>query len=532
MLLDGLVGYEIFVESFYDSNNDGIGDLKGITLKLDYLNDLGVNVLWLTPFMSSPQVDNGYDVSDYYQVDPRYGNNNDLIELINEAHKRDIKIMIDFVMNHTSSEHEWFKKSCLGIKPYDEYYIWRNKKNNWMGFCGDVWTYNEDRKQYYFHTFNKLQPDLNYHNPLVIEEMLKIAKFYLEMGVDGFRLDAVSHLEKEATFSNSRLCSKGIFDSNKYSNRKEVFEYLKPFKSLCEEYGAFIIGEVGGNASNKLMLKFTNRQDGVMDAAFVFNQCWMNDLYVVEDASEIGGIMFTAKRFIREYTYIFDKINAHSEMVNYWLNHDHPRLRSQYGDENDLHSLSALAALQYLLPGMPFIYYGEEIGMSNILYLDSNDFKDAYAVDYLKSNNTTKALHHLSRVNRDASRSVMEWDDSEYLGFSKVEPYRSIGVGKHVNGLRQVHDDKSLFTFYQKIIKLRRNPKYYFINHPTSFEIREILRNVVYYCVKDDGISLEVYVNLTPEKQKINISGTIILNNYDSFDTILHSYQVIVVENN
>lgn len=533
MNINGLIGYEIFVESFYDSNNDGIGDLKGISLKLDYLKTLGVTLLWLTPFNSSPQVDNGYDVSDYYSVDKRYGTIDDLKELLDEAHKRGIKIIMDFVMNHTSDEHEWFELSRKRIEPYNDFYIWRDKPNNWIGFAGDAWKYDDVRKQYYFHIFNEHQPDLNYQNPMVLSSMLEVAEYYLKLGIDGFRLDAVSHLAKEKTFRNSLKCKKGEIDTNKYSNRKEVFEYLRPLKKLSEKYNAIIVGEVGGNAGTRLLKKFTNYKDGVMDIAFTFNQTWMNDMYGIEDASNIKGKMFTPKRFIHEYMNIYKALHKNSQMVNYWLNHDHPRLASHYGDENNPYSLSALAGLLYLLPGMPFIYYGEEIGMHNIEYTSIDEFHDAYAIEYLKEDDSLKRVKHLNRVNRDSSRGVMEWDSGKYLGFSDVVPFRSIGKGCHQVALKQFNDESSLFNFYRKIIEIRKSEEFYFINHPDKLIMKPVQDKGIYYKIVKGNKVLEVYVNLTDTYlQNLKIDKkNLLISNFSTFSGNLEPYQIVVFTN-
>lgn len=533
MNIDGEVGYEIFVESFYDSNNDGIGDINGITEKLEYLKDLGVTLLWLTPFMSSPQVDNGYDVSDYYSVDKRYGSMEDLKNLLAETHKRGMKVIMDFVMNHTSDQHEWFELSRRKVAPYDAYYIWRDVPNNWIGFAGEAWKYDEVRKQYYFHIFNEHQPDLNYENPLVLKEMLQIAEFYLKLGIDGFRLDAVSHLSKEHTFRDSSKCAKGEIDTNKYSNRKEVFEYLRPLKELCEEYHALVVGEVGGNASMNLVKKFTNPKNGIMDIAFTFNQCWMNDMYGIENAAGIGGRMFTPKRFIREYMTIYNSLHLHSQIVNYWLNHDHPRLRSQYGDDDNTYSLSALAALLYMLPGMPFIYYGEEIGMRNVRYTSIEEFHDAGAIEYLEKEMSDERFAHLNRVNRDSSRSPFEWNDSKYCGFSKVKPYRSIGEGTHQSAETQMQEPKSLWNFYRALIALRTNSQYSFINHPDSLVMDEIDSKVIHYVLKSKEHRIEGFINLSPEEVKVQMptKGQIRINNYEKFDDCLLPYQAIILEN-
>ncbi len=522
------IGYEIFVESFYDADGDGIGDLRGISEKLGYLKELGVNLLWLTPFNMSPHYDNGYDVSDYYHVDTMYGSDEDLDDLLIKAHAMGFKVIMDLVLNHTSIEHEWFKKSTQGIEPYKDYYIWKDHPNNWLGFCGECWKYNEKRNQYYFHVFSYQQADLNYENPLVLEEMKKIMRFYLDKGIDGFRLDAISHLAKDFSFRNSRKSKDPVLDTRKFSNRKELLGYMRELKNVCKEYNAILIGEVGGEAKPSTLAKYTDKDNGIMDYAFNFNHCWMNDLYGCEDASEIGGKMFSAKRFMHEYMYIYKKIRKNSHLVNYWLNHDHPRLASQYGDECNRNSLSMLCGLQYLLPGMPFIYYGEEIGMENAVYTRRDEWHDEAAIKALMEDNSMRMFKHLCRKNRDAARSPMSFDRSMNGGFSTSKTtYRAISEGYEPCVSEEEHDPNSLLSFYKQIISFK---KCHEDVYEGELEVMEVLKEqVIHYVVVGGTHRLEVYANISNKAVQISLpKEDPLITNMNAESACLKAYQLNV----
>ncbi len=462
------IGYEIYPASFYDSNQDGLGDLQGIIQKLDYLEKLGVNLLWITPFFKSPMDDNGYDISDYMQVDPRFGTNEDLDELLKQAHLRGMFVLFDFVMNHTSDEHYWFTEAKKSKNnPYHDYYIWRDEPNNWSSFFSEsAWTYVSEVDQYYLHIFSKKMPDLNWQNEKVRSSMYKIARYWLDRGVDGFRLDAIAHLAKDTSFcdSDQPVNEKGIaYDTDKFSNRSELFDYLAEFKEkVLNHYDVLTIGEVGGCASTMDALKYTEYGKGSLNMVFNFDTCWENGAYGSDEKEddEIITQVVNMKKLFKKWYEAYDQ---KSWMPLYWLNHDHPRVVSQYGSiKYRKESAKMLCTTLLFMYGTPFIYNGEEIGMSNVDYTRIEDFKDVSAQNYYHSRKNTlseeKILRFLRRTSRVNARTPMQWDDSQNAGFSKTNPYMKVNGNYHeVNVKEQEKDEDSILNYYRKAISLRKN---------------------------------------------------------------------------
>lgn len=470
-----VVGYEIVISSFCDSNGDGIGDLNGVCSKLMYLKDLGVNVIWLSPFHESPLVDSGYDVSDYYSVDSRYGTMEDLRNLVNCAHELGISVIMDLVLNHTSNQNEWFRKSVLKEDGYEDFYIWSKTPNNWISFLGEsVWTYVEEREEYYLHIFTKEQPDLNYTNPRVIKTMQEVANFYLKLGIDGFRLDAVAHLSKDMSFMDSDVCDKGWVDTNPFSNRDELIQYLREWKrGLCKE--CLLIGEVGGEVSAERSLEYLNQELCGMDMVFTFDHCWLNGMYghVVPTPKE-DCTLIDSEVFVENYLRYYERFKNKALPLLYWLNHDQPRLITQYGSlVYREQSAKMLATLLYFLQGAMFLYYGEEIGMVNDVKTSIDEFIDVDAHNFFNSSklSKTKKLHHLNRMNRDAARGKMDWE-------SAIE--------------------NEIWYEYQRIIRFRNEHKE-LISMP-NVEFRKTPKKVVEYIRKGKNEELHVVVNVSDEE--------------------------------
>jgi len=439
------VFYEIYMPSYKDSNADGFSDFKGLTSKLDYIEDLGVKGIWLTPFLESPKVDNGYDVSDYYKIDPTYGTLQDFEVFLNEAHKRDIKIIMDLVVNHTSTDSEWFQQARKSKdNPYRDYYIWKDAPNNWESFFGGpAWELDSITDQYYYHQFDVKMADLNWGNPKVVEEIQDVLRFWLELGVDGFRLDVINFLTTDKNAPD-----------NPYKDEEQVHLYdkdqtgiktaMRTIKSTINEYpNRFVVGEIGSDKIEELK-KYQSKD--LLDVVFNFN---------------FGSIKeFSAQR-------IFDElVSMEKNMQNYptlfFGSHDMPRLISRLA-ENNPDRAESLAALILTAKGVPFIYYGEEIGMQNIEANSIEEMKDIQGLTHynlaLKDGNSqAKALEIGNRHNRDKSRSPMQWNNESFAGFSDNTPW--IKVHQNYTSLNVAALEKqenSLLNNYKKLIALRNS---------------------------------------------------------------------------
>lgn len=475
------IGYQIYPRTFKDSNGDGIGDLPGIISKLDYLHDLGVNLLWICPFYQSPMDDDGYDVSDFYTVAPQYGTNDDFKRLLKEAHNRGIKVVIDFILNHTSDEHRWFIEARKNRYAKERnFYIWRDGKkdsqgnnippNNWGSFFDEsAWSYDEEAKQYYLKIFSKKMPDLNWEYAPLRYEIYKIADYWLRLGVDGFRLDAIAHLAKDLSFKDSsqKASIEGYtLDPSKFSNIPRLFDYLKEFKDevLIKYPLAVTIGEVGGSASPEEALKYASYREGPLNMVFNFDTCWQNGAYGSETKLDyqITTDVINLKQIFKKW---YDASLNKAWLPLYWLNHDHPRVLSQYGSVRyRKQSAKMLATVLLFMYGTPFIYNGEEIGMSNVDYSKVTDFKDISAMNFVRRAasrlNEEQMIRFLRRTSRVNARTPMQWNKDEFAGFSSVSPKTNKLNGNYitVNVVEQTEDHDSILNFYKKAIALRKEP--------------------------------------------------------------------------
>ncbi len=520
------VGYEIYPRSFYDSDKDGVGDLRGIIEKLDYLNDLGVNLIWVGPFYKSPLDDNGYDVSDHKDVDSTLGSLEDVKELIEACHKRGIRIIFDYIMNQTSDEHPWFIESrqSKDSKKRD-YYIWSKEPNNWGSFFGgSAWNYDQESQEYYLKIFSDKMPDLNWSNPKTREAMFDVARFWLDCGADGFRMDAIAHLGKDMSLSDSKKKTEdGIaYDWSKFSNRDELYDYLAQLKeAVFDQYEMVSIGEVGGGAK----LPDAKRYTQSIDMVFNFDACWCLN----NDGS-------TNVKELREVIKYWTKgmMKDHQLLPQYWLNHDHPRLMSQYGDVNyPLESGKMLAMVLLFLYGVPFLYNGEEIGMTNANYTKLSDFKDVNSQTYIKVNkhkySEQEMLEHLRKNARDHGHLPMQWSDEKYGGFSKVEPYLKVNTDyQEVNVKNQLEDENSLLNFYKKCIDLRLHSEYTNTIIDGSFELIETESDSVFGYVREDETSrLILLANMHNKTVKIKtqLEEVVLSNMPDSISDQLRPYE-------
>jgi alpha,alpha-phosphotrehalase len=460
--------YQIYPKSFCDSNGDGFGDLRGVIGKLDYLQKLGVDYIWMTPFFVSPQNDNGYDVEDYYNIDPRYGTMEDLEELIAEAGKRGIRLMFDMVFNHVSSRHEWFRKAMEGDPYYKDFFFFRRGKENgdpptnWESkFGGNAWEYVEKFDEYYLHLFHVTQPDLNWDNENVRKELQKVIRFWMEKGVKGFRFDVVN------------LISKSCFEDDEtgdgrkyYTDGPNVHKYLHELNQATFGTDAEII-TVGEMSSTSIENCYSYAGADTQELSMVFsfhhlkvdfmgNEKWV---LVPADFGKLKDILFTWQTKMEEH---------HAWNAVFWCNHDQPRPVSRFGNEGPLWKESAkmLGTVIHCMRGTPYIYQGEEIGMTNTDFTDISQFRDVESLNYYqilqdKGLAARDALRIVQIHSRDNGRTPMQWDDSKYAGFtdaaSEQEPW--IGVNANhdrINAVSQVEDEDSIFNHYRKLVRMRK----------------------------------------------------------------------------
>ncbi len=437
------VFYQIYMPSYADSNGDGYGDFRGITNKLDYLQKLGVKGIWLTPFLTSPKVDNGYDIADYYNVDPTYGTNADFKTFLNEAHKRGIKVIMDMVLNHTSTDCKWFQEAKKSKNnPYRDYYIWKDKPNNWESFFGGTaWEKDALTDQYYYHKFDVRMADLNWANPKVVTEVQNILRFWLDAGVDGFRLDVINFLNTNGITQDNPVINgnqEHVYDIDQ-AGVKDAMHVIKQTVGAYNE--RFIVGEIG---SDKIEVLKQYQGADLLDVVFNFN---------------FGSIpSFSAERIFKEMQ------SMEKEMSNYptlfFGSHDMPRIIDRLAN-GDRDKAVALAALMLTAKGVPFVYYGEEIGMHNISAQSYDEIADVqgkthYKISIDKGKTPEQALIDGNEYNRDKSRSPMQWSNADFAGFSTHKPWIKINPDYKQDNVAAIEKDKnSALSSYKKLIALR-----------------------------------------------------------------------------
>lgn len=440
------VFYEIYMPSYKDSDGDGYSDFKGLTSKLGYIESLGVKGIWLTPFLQSPKVDNGYDISNYYEIDSTYGNLEDFKEFICEAHHRGIKVIMDLVLNHTSTESNWFLEAKKSTdNPFREYYIWKEKPNNWESFFGgSAWEFDSITKQYYYHKFDVKMADLNWQNPKVIEECKNVLRFWLELGIDGFRLDVINFLTTEGITSDNPVNDNGSQEHLFDINQKGIKEVMKKIRATVDQYpNRFIVGEIGSEDID--VLKQYQGTD-LLDVVFNFN---------------FGSISeFSAQRIFDELKSMDKNMNGYPTL--FFGSHDMPRLIDRLA-KNNPERAEVLAALMLTAKGVPFIYYGEEIGMENIEAHSLDEILDIqgrtqYQLALNSGKNMKEALAIANKHNRDKSRSPMQWDKTEFASFTNATPWIKVHENHtYLNVESLEKNEHSLLNTYKKIIALRNS---------------------------------------------------------------------------
>jgi oligo-1,6-glucosidase len=538
------VVYQIYPRSFQDSNDDGIGDIPGIISRLDEIKDLGVGVIWLSPVYKSPQADNGYDISDYRDIDPIFGTMRDMDALIAEAKKRGIRIIMDLVINHTSDEHEWFKKSRDKSSPYRDYYIWqppkigRNGKrkppNNWTSFfVGDVWEFDEKSGEYYLHLFHKKQPDLNYKNPKVLEEVKGILKFWLDKGIAGFRCDVINVIYKTSLADGKRrFILQGLDHYKSQEGNHEILRALR--RDVLDKYDCFTVGETAMVNMNeaKLLCDSARRE---LDMVFYFDH--------LEVDRRIAN--FVPKKF--KASKLLDVIAKWQRGLEWNAvtleNHDQPRIVSHYGDDGKYWAMSAklLATLEFTLRGTPFVYQGQEIGMTNFDFTSLEQVQDtsAHSVDALMKRFGFPSWLRwgLLRVSsRDNARTPMQWSAGKGAGFTTGTPWLGINANyTRINVEAQQGDSDSVLSYYKRMIALRAGSDT--LKYGDFKPLYATERIVIYNRILGDE-KYTVALNFSKKPSKIHVklgdvTGAVVISNTgrtEMTDTLL-PWEAVVVRN-
>ncbi|MGF1698799.1 alpha,alpha-phosphotrehalase [Photobacterium makurazakiensis] len=457
--------YQIYPKSFCDSSNKGTGDIKGIISKLDYLQLLGVEAIWLTPVYQSPMIDNGYDISDYYAINPQFGSMADFDELLEKAHQKGIKIVMDIVVNHTSTEHAWFQ-SALGDKnsPYRDYYIWKDpvdgcEPTNWQSkFGGNAWELDEETGQYFLHLFAKEQADLNWENPKVREEVKDVISFWAEKGVDGFRLDVINLISKQQDFLNDDIGDGRRF----YTDGPRVHEYLQEIsEAVFQKYGSVTVGEMSSTTLEHCQ-RYSSKDGKELSMVFNFHHL---------KADYPNGEKWTKAPFdFHQLKSIFNHwqtgLNGNGWGALFWCNHDQPRVVSRLGDDKNyrVESAKMLGASVHMMQGTPYIFQGEEIGMTNPAYTSIHQYRDVESTNMYdimvneQGVSEQDMLAILAQKSRDNARTPMQWDSSQYAGFSTAQPWLEVAANyPELNAKVAVADENSVFHFYRQLIQLRKD---------------------------------------------------------------------------
>ena len=542
MNIQDKVVYQIYPKSFYDTNGDGLGDLNGVTAKLDYLRELGVDFLWLTPFFVSPQKDNGYDVADYCAVDPRFGTMEDVDTLIRAAKARGIGLMFDMVFNHTSTEHEWFKRALTGDPDYMDYYIWKDGKEgqpptNWASkFGGNAWEYVPALGKYYLHLFDVTQADLNWENPRVREELKNVIRFWKAKGVEGFRFDVVNLISKPAVFEDDHEGDGRRF----YTDGRHVHDFLK---ELTRDTGIDTMITVGEMSSTTLenCIRYSNPSEKELSMVFNFHHLKIDYKDGAKWALQEPDIMALKNLFV-----VWQEGMAAGGGWNavFWCNHDQPRVVSRLGDDGTYWRESAkmLGACIHFMRGTPYIYQGEELGMTNAQYTDIAQYRDVESLNYyriLLDEGKTKdeALHILSVRSRDNSRTPMQWSAEDNAGFTSNTPWLAPPANYDtINAAAERGEADSVFHFYQTLIRLRKEMP--IIQKGDIFFLERTNASIVAYERARAGQKLRIYCNFRAADVPLmedaledlaDAGWTKLLGNYDGLARDLRPYEVVVL---
>lgn len=459
------VAYQIYPRSFMDSNGDGIGDLQGVISKLDYLEELGIDVIWICPIYKSPNDDNGYDVSDYRDIMAEFGTMEDFDELLRKVHERGMKLIMDLVINHTSDEHPWFVESRSSLdNPKRDYYIWADPKdgmepNNWASlFGGSIWEYDEETGQYFMHVFSRRQPDLNWENPQMRSEIYDMVNWWLDKGIDGFRVDAISHIKKTAGFPDMPNPNNLRYLPSEagHMNREGIHELLSELKrETFDKYDIMTVGEASGVSVSEADL-WVGEQDGKFDMIFQFEHLglWQKSLDNGLDLLKLKEILSGWQK----------GLEGKGWNALFLENHDQPRSVSTWGNDGEYWDTSAkaLATMYFLMQGTPFIYQGQEIGMTNVQFPTIEDYNDVsmrnwYNIEKANGKSHEEIMPVIWKNGRDNSRTPMQWDDSDNAGFTTGKPWFGVNPNyREINAQKAMEDPDSIYQYYKKLIAIRK----------------------------------------------------------------------------
>ena len=457
-----MVFYQIWPRSFCDGNGDGIGDLAGVLSRLDYLKHLGVDGIWFSPLYASPNADMGYDISDYYSIHPEYGTLEQFRAVLDGAHARGMKVIMDLVVNHTSDEHPWFLASKDKNSPYRDYYFWREGKkrpNNWSSlFEGKAWEWDDQAQAWYLHIFAKKQPDLNMDNPKVRQEVKNIMRFWLELGVDGFREDVITFISKRQGLPNG-LPIPAACGMEHYMDGPNVHKYLREFRQVLNEYDCFVVGEAPMMNEKNALRYITEGPNQELDMMFHFEHMEADCLFT--DVFQKPFDLLKLKKAFSKWQYA---LNGKGWNALYLENHDHPRIISRYGSEEYRVVSGKMLANCYMLQrGTPFIYQGQEIGMVNINLPNPDDYQDVQTINNTRTLrmmgfSKKKAAERISRTARGNARTPVQWDDSPNAGFTTGKPWIPVNPNyKQINAKAEILNENSIFNHYRKLIAFRKS---------------------------------------------------------------------------
>ena len=546
------VVYQIYPRSFCDSNGDGIGDLNGITGKLDYLKELGIDVIWLSPVYKSPNDDNGYDISDYQAIMDEFGTMEDFDRMLATAHEKGIKIMMDLVVNHTSDEHKWFIESRKSTdNPYRDYYIWRPAKedgslpNNWGScFSGPAWEYDKTTDMYFLHLFSKKQPDLNWDNPAVRQDVFDMMNWWLKKGVDGFRMDVISLISKEPGLPDKETGINGYATFNVSANGPHVHEYLQEMRQKAlNNADTITVGECSGVTLEEAK-KYARSDEKELNMVFQFE-------HMDVDSDEKSGKWTTRKMDLRNLKKILTRWQKGLQDIAwnslYWENHDQPRSVSRFGNDSDEYreiSAKMLATCIHMMQGTPYVYQGEELGMTNCPFNTLDNFRDLESInafhELTEQGKMTEEdmMAAIGYKGRDNARTPMQWDDSAYAGFSTANPWIMVNPNyTKINAKDQINREDSVFKYYQKLIKLRHESE--LIVYGTYDLILDDDKDIYAYIRTLGDEKLIVYCNFSENTREVElpeefVNKKVLISNYSDAKAnqkiTLRPYEAIVIQ--
>ena len=539
--------YQIYPRSFCDSNGDGIGDIKGITSKLPYLKDLGINVIWLSPVYQSPNDDNGYDISDYEAIMTEFGTMADFDEMLAKAHNLGIKIVMDLVVNHTSDEHKWFIESRSSKdNPKRDYYIWKDGKdgkepNNWgSAFSGSAWQMDETTGQYYLHLFSKKQPDLNWENDKVREEVYSMMTRWFDKGIDGFRMDVISLISKDQSFPDGPTYG-GLYGSfESCANGPRVHEFLQEMnKKVLSKYDIMTVGECAGVTLEEAK-KYANSNGSELNMVFQFEHTGLDDDSTMKWSTKKMPLV-PLKENLSKWQKGLNEVAWNSL---YFCNHDQPRIVSRLGSEKDEYrelSAKCIATCLHMMQGTPYVYQGEELGMTNTVFNSVKDFRDLESINAfneLTEKGVISAEELFPKIchkSRDNARTPMQWDDSKNAGFTTGNPWIDVNPNyTKINAKEQIAREDSVFNYYKKLIALRK--EYEIIVYGDYNLLLPEDKDLFVYERSLDGKKLLVACNFSEKEREFDFSpaknGKVLINNYKDFslnNKKLKPFEAVVV---